>query len=51
MIINGQLLHTHVKNHAKIMTMDILENEMPTSSGNLNVVSALPQEITNNWCD
>jgi hypothetical protein len=48
MIINGQLLHTHVKNHAKIMTMDILEYEMPTSSGNFNVVNALPQEITNN---
>ncbi len=51
MIINAHLSHTHVKNHAKIMTMDILENEMPTSSSNLNVVSVLPQEITNNWCD
>jgi hypothetical protein len=43
--------HTNVKYHAKIMTMDILENEMPTSSSNLNVESALPQEIRNNWCD
>jgi hypothetical protein len=51
MIINGWLLHTHAKYHVKIMTMDVLENEMPTSSGNLNVVSVLPQEITNNWCD